>query len=381
MSETDQSATDLRRAIDELHLHLAAGDPRRDQLLERAIIASCSGITIADARLPDMPLIYTNPAFTRITGYSAAEVLGRNCRFLHRDETNQPGLDEVRRAIREQREGVAILRNYRRDGSLLWNELYLSPVHDDNGNLTHFIGIQNDVTARVQLDEAREFFLQVASHDLKSPLHAIQLAARTFSTVAPVGSTVSERLHDVLETIVKRSSEMQGIIDDYLDLQTLDAGQVKMASEPLDLDRLCQKVLESNADYASGKKIELRQERPSKPPPVKGDEKKITQVAQNLISNAIKFSPSGSRVTIRIRQDGRCVRVEVSDEGPGLTKDDLQKVFGKFSRLSNKPTGGEKSSGLGLHICQRLMEMQGGEIGVFNNPDRGATFWCSLPQV
>jgi signal transduction histidine kinase len=138
-------------------------------------------------------------------------------------------------------------------------------------------------------------------------------------------------------------------------------------------------VLESNAEYAASKRIEVRQECPTEIPPVLADDKKITQVAQNLISNAIKFSPSDSRVAVRISVDDHRARVEVSDEGPGLTEDDLRRVFGKFSRLSNKPTAGEKSSGLGLHICKRLMEMQGGEIGVLNNPERGATFWISLP--
>jgi signal transduction histidine kinase len=99
------------------------------------------------------------------------------------------------------------------------------------------------------------------------------------------------------------------------------------------------------------------------------------------VSNAVKFGARGTTATIRTRKDDSLVRLEVSDTGPGLTEEDLKKVFRKYARLSNKPTGGEKSSGLGLAICKQMVELHGGEIGVNNNPDRGATFWFRLPVL
>ncbi|MBW4681612.1 MAG: PAS domain S-box protein [Microcoleus vaginatus WJT46-NPBG5] len=136
---------------------------------ERAIAASSNGIAISDARLPDTPLIYVNPAFERMTGYSAAEVIGKNCRFLQGRETNQVGLKEVRRALKEGKECSVILRNYRKDGSLFWNELSVAPIYDDRGNLTHFIGIETDITERKQAEEA----LQAAKAQLRAVLDAV----------------------------------------------------------------------------------------------------------------------------------------------------------------------------------------------------------------
>ncbi|MDD5411229.1 MAG: PAS domain-containing protein [Methylobacter sp.] len=126
----------------------------RLRLLERAMEASASSISIADACKFDMPLIYVNPAFERVTGYSRDEVIGRNCRFLHGKEVDQPGLDEIRAVLREGRAGEALLHNYRKDGTPFWNDMRIAPVHDAQERLTHFIGISDDVTERRRIGDA-----------------------------------------------------------------------------------------------------------------------------------------------------------------------------------------------------------------------------------
>jgi PAS domain S-box-containing protein len=123
-------------------------------LRDQAIAASRVGIVIADARLPDMPLIYVNPAFEQMSGYSATEVLGLNCRFLQGPEKNQAARHELRHAIKERRHCTVTLRNFRKDGTLFWNELTISPVFDEAGELTHFVGIQANVTQRIQAEKA-----------------------------------------------------------------------------------------------------------------------------------------------------------------------------------------------------------------------------------
>lgn len=114
----------------------------------RALEAAGNGILIADAKLPDFPIIYCNDSFNRMTGYTKSEVLGRNCRFLQEDDRDQKEIEIIRSAIEEHRPCHVILRNYRKDGTMFWNELTMTPIHDDNGELTHFIGVQNDVTTR-----------------------------------------------------------------------------------------------------------------------------------------------------------------------------------------------------------------------------------------
>lgn len=120
----------------------------------RALEASAFPILISDALAPDTPLIYVNPAFERTTGYSAAEVLGKNCRFLHGEERAQAGLVELRAALRAGRDCTVTLRNFRKDGTLFWNELTISPVRDAHGAVTHFVGFENDITARKNAEQA-----------------------------------------------------------------------------------------------------------------------------------------------------------------------------------------------------------------------------------
>ncbi|MFP5274487.1 PAS domain S-box protein [Coleofasciculus sp.] len=123
-------------------------------LMQRAIAASNNGVIITDPNQPDNPVIYVNPAFESMTGYTAPEVIGRNCRFWQEPDYNQIGVTQLATAIQEQRECHVILQNYRKDGSLFWNELYVSPVFDGDGYLTHFVGIQSDITQRKQAEEA-----------------------------------------------------------------------------------------------------------------------------------------------------------------------------------------------------------------------------------
>ncbi len=125
-------------------------------LYESALAATSCGIVISDARLPNNPIIYCNPAFEKITGYAQEEVIGRNCRFLQGLQTDLDAIDLIRQSIREARGCQVVLRNYRKDGTIFWNDLTISPVRDASGCLTHFIGVQTDITARKQEEETRQ---------------------------------------------------------------------------------------------------------------------------------------------------------------------------------------------------------------------------------
>lgn len=146
------------------------------KLLERSVESSTNGIIIVDALRHDLPTVYVNAAFERITGYPRSEALGRNCRFLQGDETGPEAIKQLRRAIAEQREAHVVIRNYRRDGAMFWNDLHISPVRDETGQVTHFVGVQNDIS------EQREYQAQLtynAHHDALTGLpNRMMLAER-----------------------------------------------------------------------------------------------------------------------------------------------------------------------------------------------------------
>lgn len=150
--------------VNELSAETASpeGEQGWQGLLESALMATTDDcFTISDFQQPDFPLVYVNSGFEKVTGYSAEEVLGRNCRFLQGEERDQPALDTLRQALIEGRKCEVLLRNYRKDGSFFWNDLNLYPLYDDEGNVTHFVGVQHDVTRREMLKEMQAKLVEV----------------------------------------------------------------------------------------------------------------------------------------------------------------------------------------------------------------------------
>jgi PAS domain S-box-containing protein len=156
--ETANLRLENQKLQHKLHLlefshQLSADNLEQISLLKSAIAATHNGLVITDALQKEMPIIYVNQGFEKMTGYSSAEVVGKNCRFLHGIDSQQLGLQEMREAIAAQRECCVTVRNYRRDGTLFWNEISLSPVFDREGMLTHYIGVQTDVSDRKLAEE------------------------------------------------------------------------------------------------------------------------------------------------------------------------------------------------------------------------------------
>ena len=173
------------------------------RLLDRAVAASSNGIVITDPNLPDGPIIYVNPAFERTTGYSRDDAIGRNCRFLQDQDRDQPAVGELRESVKAGRECRVVLRNYKKDGTLFWNELYVSPVHDDEGRLANFVGVQNDVTERKRAEEERDLLL---AREQLARAEAVK-SRRRLSMLAAAGTTLASASLDYAATL-KRISRL-----------------------------------------------------------------------------------------------------------------------------------------------------------------------------
>ncbi len=231
-----------------------------------------------------------------------------------------------------------------------------------------------------RLSLLKDEFLAIASHDLKNPLTGILGFTGVLQVKLSPGKTIAADDLQCINRIEKLAWVMNRIIGDFLDFQALEDGELRLQFQDINLNETATLSIENNKDYASRKKIHLE---PALDPELGlsvADEARIQQVMDNFLSNAIKFCPEESRVLVKTRKEDLHIIFEVSDTGPGLTEADLQKIFTKYSRLSNKPTGGEKSSGLGLAICKKIIELHMGEIGVYNNPTSGVTFWFKLPS-
>ncbi len=346
-------------------------------LLERAIASARNGIVITDPSLEDNPIIYANPSFLKLSGYSEEEVLGHNCRFLQGEERRQSPLSDLRKAIKEERPVTCILRNYRKDGSTFWNELTVSPVHNDAGELTNFIGIQNDITARVEAETRISEFYSMVSHELRTPLTSIRTSLGLLEEGN--GGVLSEEAYSLVEIAFRNTDRLVRLVNDILDFRKIESEKLELRLESVSTTSVVEQVVSELGSTAGEKGVKLKVDS-GKPVQLKVDRDRIIQVLTNLTANAIKFSSEKSQVivTVKMSKPG-FVRFSVKDFGPGIPRSQVGKLFQKFQQIDSSDRRREGGTGLGLAISKSLVEMHGGSIGVDSKLGSGSTFWFELP--
>ena len=230
-----------------------------------------------------------------------------------------------------------------------------------------------------QLKELYDRFLRTASHDLKKPVILMLDVARQLREESRARGTLDDEGRSALNFLIESGEFMQQIIEDLLEQHAIKGGRLRLTKLPTDLRALAQQAIARNSSYAASKELVLNTQFAPDVPTILADDVRIMQVLENLIGNAIKYSPAGKPITVRVRTEPASVMCEVSDAGPGIAEADMKKLFVEYAKLHNQPTGKEKSTGLGLIISKELIALHGGEIGARNNSTGGATFWFSLP--
>ncbi len=229
-----------------------------------------------------------------------------------------------------------------------------------------------------RLNHLKSRFLAVAAHDLKNPMTTILLLADQLTESWEDASSIGTKRKQV-QRIRESIQKMLGIIQALLDSAAAETGQFKLNLQPVDLSALTLEVAEENRVYAESKQIGLRCKVPENPLVALVDAARIRDVMDNLINNAIKFSPADRSVWIHLEGGENRIRFRVKDQGPGLTEEDKKLVFGLYQRLSAQPTGNEFSTGLGLSIVKQRVELHGGRVWVESRHGEGATFHVELP--
>jgi PAS domain S-box-containing protein len=404
------------------------------QLRNQAIEASPSGISIADARLPDMPLIYINPAFEVNTGYSVTDAIGRNCRFLQGTDRDQPGVQHIRQAIQQEKNCSVVLRNYRKDGTLFYNELNLAPIHNEHGELTHYVGISTDVTERIvtaekiqaqnnallqansdlalarqqalsaaeqireqneqllianrDLGKARSVaeeatrlksqFLATMSHELRTPLNAI--IGYTEIQLAGMSGELNEEQRDYQVRVLANAEHLLDLINDVLDLSKIEAGRIEIINKPFEVRSWVQDVVDQTRMLAVDRGLEYTVSFDDRMPErIVGDGARLRQIAVNLLSNAIKFTKEGS-VRMLVRKHGPDAwMLIVEDTGIGIPSHLQETIFEEFRQLDSSFQRRAGGTGLGLAIVRKLALMMGGTLRLKSQVNEGSTFTVILP--
>jgi signal transduction histidine kinase len=238
-----------------------------------------------------------------------------------------------------------------------------------------------------QLNAEKDEFMQIAAHDLKNPLSSIILACEFLRLHR---TKITDQETDKRITSIQNTAErMNTIISNVLGANAIESGKMALNIEPVDVGELADVIIEEYRARAEAKGIRIRREDCVAQSGALGDKNAICEILENLISNAVKYSPHNSVISIKVyaatssaRQSTESViRIEVSDEGPGITADDHKLLFKKFARLSAKPTAGESSTGLGLSIAKKMTEAMSGKIYCESEPGKGATFIVEFPAA
>ncbi len=229
-----------------------------------------------------------------------------------------------------------------------------------------------------RLNKLKNDFLAIAAHDLRNPMSYIQLGASLL--LEPSTDISNEESLQIIRGIYKNAEFINTLLNDLLDIALFDTGTFSLNPTSISIRNFLQDAIVFHTELAGRKKIQIIFE-PSNEGQVFADPLRLRQVLDNLISNAVKFSPTGSKVWVRANRMGGGWRIEIQDEGPGFNERDQIRLFKEFSQLSAKPTGGERSTGLGLAISFRIVEAHGGEIGVDTTEGAGSIFWFALPDI
>ena len=227
-----------------------------------------------------------------------------------------------------------------------------------------------------QLNNEKNEFMGIVAHDLRSPLGTIQGFAEVLLEDSQMPRAESE---DFARRILDTARRMAEMVRNLLDANRIERGEMTVSLAPCELSELLRSVVRAYQPRAAAKQQTIHLDDSAGPLTANADRNVTVQVLENLLSNAIKYSPPGKNISARLRLVDGAARCEVQDDGPGLSADDQQKLFGKFARLSAKPTGGEHATGLGLSIVKKMVEAMNGRVWCESEAGKGALFVVELP--
>jgi len=383
-------------------LTTAEEDMRR---LSAAVEQSPASIVITDL---DVRIIYVNEAFTKASGYTAAEVIGQNPRILQSGQTPWETYRDMWPTLRAGKAWRGEFINRRKDGSPYFELATISPVRDNTGAITHYVATKEDITERRRTEaellahrrhleslveqrtgelaaakekadaanRAKSEFLANMSHEIRTPMNAI-IGLNYLLRQSPL----QPEQHEKLLKISAAAEHLLKIINDILDLSKIEAGKILLEHYAFSPAEVLQNVGAMIRDRATSKGLVLHIDASGLPERALGDVTRLRQVLLNFASNAVKFTTNGSISLAGELLDNQgetmTCRFTVTDTGIGIRAEDTSRLFNAFEQLDSSTTRRFGGTGLGLAIARHLAELMGGEVGVESTPGVGSRFWIT----
>jgi signal transduction histidine kinase len=329
------------------------------------MLAENSRDIVFKLRLKPAPRVeYVNPIAARLTGYAPAELyadpeLGAPCIYP------KAWLDPATARAELAAEPI-VAQCQRRDGTLVWMEQNFTLSSDARGNLTALEGISRDITKRKEAEEAlleadrrKSEFRAILSHELRNPLGSMSNAVYVLGRAAPG----SERARRALAVIERQLAQLSRLIDDLLDVTRITRGRVELRREPLELGEIIRAIAEDYRSSFAKRRIHLEVHVPPSPVFIDGDRTRIRQILENLLHNALKFTPLGGQASISVAADGDAL-LRVQNSGPPIPADVLDSLFEPFVQADHTLAHSAGGLGLGLALTKGLVDLHGGRLQV-----------------
>ena len=360
----------------------------RLRLLEAAVEYARVPVLITEANRLDEPaprIQYANPAFTEVSGYEADDVMGRSPRFLQGPDTDRAALDRIRTALENEESVREVVRNYAKDGTMYWNDLYIAPVPDETGEVTHFVSVQADVTERVErrqeltaakeaaeeADRMKTALLSNMNHEFRTPLTSIISFAKLIGSSPELAEKFAPR-------ILGGGQRLLRTLNAVMDLAELEQASADTTPQRLNLQAAAQAVVEEFRAQADRTGVSLQVEAPEAPVTALLDRRLVERTLTHLVSNAVKFTEEGD-VTIRVQEDEEAVVLAVADTGIGIPETAQSKVCDEFYQASAGNDRTHEGNGIGLTIATRMVDRLGGTLEIDSERGEGTTVTVRLP--
>lgn len=324
---------------------------------------------------PDARILYANKAVEEITGYKRSEVIGNNPRLWGKQmpKTFYKKLWKTIKYEKKLFEGE--ITNKRKNGQIYIADARIAPVID-NKELIGFVGIERDITKEKQIDHAKTEFVSFTSHQLKNPLTIVSLF--TDVLLKEKNGTLNKKQKKYLHQIKSANKRMIDLIEALLNVAKIELGRFVDEPKKTEVVRISKNVLKEFWPKIEEKKIKFIEKYPEKSTTVLIDQRALIIILQNLISNAVKYTPMMGKIILEVLAEKRSLSIKVLDTGIGIPKKEQNKIFTKMFRASNAQKD-QESTGLGLYMVKTLIDQMKGKIWFVSETGKGTTFFVNLP--
>jgi len=348
---------------------------------ELAVNSTSDHVVITDA---DGTILYANPAVKKITGFDPTEIIGKKAgsKKLWGGLMSKNFYKKMWRTIKINKKSfIGEIQNKRKDGSLYTTRANISPVISKAGEVEFFVGIERDISKEKEVDRAKTEFVSLASHQLRTPLVGIKWNTELMSG----DKSLNEQQKESIEEIHKANERMIELVDSLLNVSRIELGTFQIHPEKMKVQTEIEYILTTLSSKIKSKKIKIIKKADPKIKEITNDPNLVRMILDNLITNAVKYTPPKGQVDINLTEEKikrkDYIKLEITDNGYGIPKNEQKNIFTKLYRASNISESDTDGTGLGLYIVKSVLDQIGGKVSFESKEGKGTKFTVLIPAT